>query len=255
MLPGLESPSAGGGGGATRADGRGKAAAVETTIAVATTAAVVELASVTGPPPTSDDARIGLPESLAGKTVYVVDSFSLIFQVFHAYPEMTGPRGEPVGAVLRLHARHARLAGATEARLSVLRVRFAGADVPHELFDQYKAHRTEMPPDLRPQIGSIRRVLEAMEIPVLGSPGLRGRRHVGHGRPAGTTSAAANAFWFGRQGLPAVDHRPGEDFQHPQESGVRRRGAGGRLGRPARIRSSIFRRWLATRSTMCRACR
>ena len=36
---------------------------------------------------------------VAGKTVYVVDSHSLIFQVFHALPEMTGPRGEPVGAV------------------------------------------------------------------------------------------------------------------------------------------------------------
>jgi DNA polymerase-1 len=134
-------------------------------------AAVVEFPVVTGPPPTLDDATIGLPESLEGKRVFVVDSFSLIFQVFHAYPEMTGPRGEPVGAVL----------GFTRDMLGLLEQRkpdylFCAFDLPgptfrDELFDQYKAKRTEMPPDLRPQIGSIRRVLEAMEIPVLASPG------------------------------------------------------------------------------------
>jgi len=134
-------------------------------------AAIVEFPVVTGPAPTLDDAKIGLPESLEGKRVYVVDSFSLIFQVFHAYPEMTGPRGEPVGAVL----------GFTRDMLGLLEQRkpdylFCAFDLPgptfrDELFDQYKAKRTEMPPDLRPQIGSIRRVLEVMEIPVLASPG------------------------------------------------------------------------------------
>ncbi len=123
-----------------------------------------------GPALTAADARIGLPESLAGKMVYVVDSFSLIFQVFHAFPEMTGPRGEPVGAVL----------GYTRDMLSLLEQRkpdylfcafdSSGPTFRTALFDQYKAHRGEMPEDLRPQIGSIRRVLEAMRIPVLASP-------------------------------------------------------------------------------------
>ena len=39
------------------------------------------------------------PESLAGQTVWVIDAHSLIYQVFHALPEMTSPRGEPVGAI------------------------------------------------------------------------------------------------------------------------------------------------------------
>jgi DNA polymerase-1 len=129
-----------------------------------------EQAAPSAPPPTPDDARIGLPDSLAGTTVYVVDSFSLIFQVFHAFPEMTGPRGEPVGAVL----------GYTRDMLNLLEQRkpdylfcafdSSGPTFRSALFDQYKAHRAEMPPDLRPQIGSIRRVLEAMQIPVLASP-------------------------------------------------------------------------------------
>jgi DNA polymerase-1 len=129
-----------------------------------------EIPVASGALPSTEDAQLGLPESLAGKTVSVVDSFSLIFQVFHAFPEMTGPRGEPVGAVL----------GYTRDMLNLLEQRkpdylFCAFDSPggtfrSELFDQYKAHRGEMPEDLRPQIGSIRRVLEAMAIPVLAAP-------------------------------------------------------------------------------------
>ena len=58
-----------------------------------------------------------------------------------------------------------------------------------------------------------------------------------------------------RQGLPATDHRPRRRLQHPQGRGVRRGGARARIGASGRTRSSIFRRWWATRSTTCRACR
>src|SRR5437868_274834 len=49
----------------------------------------------------TDDEEHGLhrPASLKGQTVWVVDANSLIFQVFHALPEMTSPQGEPVSAV------------------------------------------------------------------------------------------------------------------------------------------------------------
>src|SRR5258705_6476369 len=36
---------------------------------------------------------------IKGWNVYVVDAYSLIFQVFHALPEMSSPHGEQVGAV------------------------------------------------------------------------------------------------------------------------------------------------------------
>src|SRR6478752_3426702 len=51
------------------------------------------------PPPEKECGDPGDATDLAGKTVYVVDSHSLIYQVFHAMPEMTGPSGQPVGAV------------------------------------------------------------------------------------------------------------------------------------------------------------
>jgi len=107
------------------------------------------------------------PESLAGQTVYLVDSHSLIFQVFHAIPEMTGPAGQPVAAVF----------GFTRDMLDLLDQRrpdylFCAFDLPgptfrHELYDQYKIDRGEMPEDLRPQIPAIRELLTAMRIPSL----------------------------------------------------------------------------------------
>ena len=120
---------------------------------------------VPGPAKPSDAPT---PESLEGKTVYVVDSHSLIYQVFHAMPEMTGPQGQPVGAVL----------GFTRDLFYLLEEKqpdylFCAFDMPgktfrHDLFDQYKIHRTEMPGDLIPQIESIRRVIQALGIPAVG---------------------------------------------------------------------------------------
>ena len=148
----------------TTAPTRAVAPAVAT---IGPAAASLPLASESG----ITDPRVGLPESLAGKTVYIVDSMSLIFQVFHALPEMSGPRGEPVAAVF----------GFTRDMLAIINARkpdylfcaydLSGPTFRNELFADYKAHRKEMPPDLSPQIDSIRRVLDVLQIPVLSAPG------------------------------------------------------------------------------------
>src|SRR5262245_428166 len=39
------------------------------------------------------------PIGLKGQTVWVVDAHALIYQVFHVMSEMTGPSGQPVGAI------------------------------------------------------------------------------------------------------------------------------------------------------------
>lgn len=105
---------------------------------------------------------------LAGKTVYVIDTNSLVFQVFHAIPEMTSPRGEPVNAVF----------GFTRDLLYIIQAKrpdylFAALDMPgptfrHELYGDYKLHRAEMPSELVPQIPMVYQVLEALGIPLLG---------------------------------------------------------------------------------------
>ena len=111
------------------------------------------------------------PPSLSGKSVWVIDGHSLIHQVFHALPEMSSPRGEPVGAVF----------GFTRDLIFLMEEKkpdylFCAFDMPgktfrHAMYDQYKIQRPEMDAELVPQIASIRRVVEVLGIPALGVEG------------------------------------------------------------------------------------
>lgn len=100
-------------------------------------------------------------------TFYILDAYSLIYQVFHAIPLMTGPTGEPTHAVfgifrdvlnLRKNRNPAYLAAAFDG---------AGPVFRFEIFADYKARRGPTPEDLRPQIAVIRRLFDAFRIPVL----------------------------------------------------------------------------------------
>lgn len=111
------------------------------------------------------------PESLAGQVVWVIDAHSLIHQVFHAMPAMSGPRGEPIGAVF----------GFTRDLLYILQEKqpdylFCAFDMPgktfrHEIYEDYKKQRPPMDIDLLPQMPYIYRVIEALGIPALGCEG------------------------------------------------------------------------------------
>jgi DNA polymerase-1 len=109
--------------------------------------------------------------SAGSESLYLIDAHSLIFQVFHALPEMSSPSGLPTNAAFGftkdlLHIRN-------EKKPTYLLCCF---DVPGAIFREsinadYKAHRAPMPDDLQLQIPLIRQVLEAMRIPVLGMEG------------------------------------------------------------------------------------
>lgn len=104
---------------------------------------------------------------LADKKVVVVDSHSLIYQVFHAMAPMTSPDGRTIHAVY----------GFTRDILDIIKkyqpdyliCAFDRSEVTfrNELYDQYKAHRDPMPDELRSQIPMIRQLVDAMEIPIL----------------------------------------------------------------------------------------
>ena len=110
-------------------------------------------------------------------------------------PEMTSPKGEPVGAVF----------GFTRDLLFLLEEKkpdylFCAFDLPgktfrHAMYDSTRMQRAEMPDDLA--------AADSRHPPCdrragHSGPGLRvvrGRRHSGHRRPANRASSAANASW------------------------------------------------------------
>lgn len=120
------------------------------------------------PTPAQKEKAPSSATDLHGKTVYVIDSHSLIHQLFHAIGEMTSPHGEPVAAVF----------GFVRDILGLIETRrpdylFCAFDLPgktfrHELYEAYKIHRPPMDADLASQIAKIRRIIDAAGVPGVG---------------------------------------------------------------------------------------
>ncbi len=111
------------------------------------------------------------PVDIKGWDVYVVDAHSLIFQVFHALPEMSSPRGEQVGAVYGFVRDMLYLIEEKKPDALICAFDLAGPTFRSELFEAYKAERGEMPDELVGQIPKIEQALEALAIPILACEG------------------------------------------------------------------------------------
>jgi DNA polymerase-1 len=111
------------------------------------------------------------PVDITGWKVYAVDAHSLIFQVFHALPEMSSPRGEQVGAVYGFTRDMLYLIEEKKPDALICAFDLAGPTFRDGLYEAYKAERREMPEELPGQIEKIQRVLEALSIPVVAYEG------------------------------------------------------------------------------------
>jgi len=104
--------------------------------------------------------------------LFLIDSFGFIFRAYHARartaaPPMRTSSGVSTEAVYIFNNMLRKLAK-TYAPEYIAAVFESGAPVARMAeFAEYKANRTEMPQDLGEQIPYIRRILEAMRIPIL----------------------------------------------------------------------------------------
>jgi DNA polymerase-1 len=100
-------------------------------------------------------------------SLFVLDAFSMIFQVFHAIPLMTGPAGQPTNAIFGIYRDLLNLI--RDRKPDYLAAAFDGEKpvFRSELFPAYKAQRSAMPEDLVPQIPVIKRLFEGFRVPVL----------------------------------------------------------------------------------------
>jgi DNA polymerase-1 len=118
----------------------------------------------------SDVASAAVPD-LAGKSVWVIDTLSRVYQLFHALPEMTSPQGTPVAAVYGFTRDLLDIIEKKKADYLLCALDAPGPTFRHERFEAYKANRAEMPADLVPQIPLVRQLLGVMGIPCLEVPG------------------------------------------------------------------------------------
>ncbi|MEQ1826949.1 MAG: DNA polymerase I [Pirellula sp.] len=111
------------------------------------------------------------PFPTTGDLVILVDSHSLIYQVFHALPAMTSPQGIEVGAAHGFLRDIANLLEQWKPDFLVCAFDASGTTFRNELYDQYKANREPMPDALREQIPMIHRCLDTLAIPKVSLPG------------------------------------------------------------------------------------
>ena len=112
-----------------------------------------------------------MPSGVSTERMYLIDAHSLIFQVFHAIPEMSSPSGLPTNALFGFTRDLLYLR--TEKRPDYLVCAFdiPGPTFREKIYAEYKAHRAPMPTDLQAQLPLIWELLAAMRIPVLGMEG------------------------------------------------------------------------------------
>ncbi len=108
---------------------------------------------------------------LAGQKAWLIDAHSLIYQVFHAMPEMSSPTGMPIGAVQGFVRDVVDILDLKRPDYLVCVFDAPGDNFRHELYTDYKVHRESMPDDLQLQIPNIHRMLEAMGVCCLAEPG------------------------------------------------------------------------------------
>src|SRR5512138_2297200 len=108
--------------------------------------------------------------------IFLIDSFGFIFRAYHARARMPAPTmrtstGVPTEAVYIFSNMLRKLRGQYNPEYIAAVFEGEGPTFRDKEFTEYKANRTETPPELLQQIGTIRRLLEALRIPVLEYPG------------------------------------------------------------------------------------
>ncbi len=112
-----------------------------------------------------------MPEDLNGQTVVLIDSHSLIYQIFHALAPMSSPAGVPVAAVYGFLRDVADLRDRWQSAFLWCTFDLSEVTFRNALYPEYKAHRDPMPDELRSQIPLIRETLQLLGAGVVDAPG------------------------------------------------------------------------------------
>ncbi len=104
--------------------------------------------------------------------LFLIDSFGYIFRAYHARarsgaPPMRTKAGLPTEVVYIFGSMVRKLTSTNHPEYVAAVFESAGPTFREQEFADYKANRPEAPPDLTEQIPYVRRLLEAMRIPVL----------------------------------------------------------------------------------------
>ena len=111
--------------------------------------------------PAADARSPGVPD------LVLIDGSSYLYRAVHALPPLTGPQGEPTGAVLGVLNMLLKSLREHDGAQFVVVFDAPGRTFRDDLFTAYKAHRPPMPDDLRVQIEPLLEAVQALGLPLL----------------------------------------------------------------------------------------
>lgn len=104
------------------------------------------------------------------KKIYLIDVSAMFFRAFYAIRPLTSPQGVPVNATYGFLAMLVKLFKEERPEYLVFCYDRKEPSFRKEMYDDYKANRSEMPEDLAVQIPYIKRIAEILGIPSLEVP-------------------------------------------------------------------------------------
>lgn len=106
------------------------------------------------------------------KTLLLIDGSSFIFRAFHAMPNLSAPDKTPTGATYGIINMLKQMLKKYDTHSWCCVFDAPGKTFRHDMYPEYKANRTETPPELVPQFKDIYEIVPALGIPVIIQPGV-----------------------------------------------------------------------------------
>ncbi len=105
--------------------------------------------------------------SMSKPTLYLIDGNSYIYRAYHAVRSLATSKGLPTNAIYGFTNMLLKIVKEKKPDYLAIAFDVKGPTKRHIEYEQYKAHRPEMPKDLIPQIPYIHKLVEAFNIPAI----------------------------------------------------------------------------------------
>ena len=100
------------------------------------------------------------------KKLVLIDGNAIIHRAFHALPPLTNKKGELLNAVYGFTSMLLKVISELKPDYIVASFDLAGPTFRHEEYKEYKATRVKAPDELYAQIGRVKEVVRAFNIPI-----------------------------------------------------------------------------------------
>lgn len=108
----------------------------------------------------------------AARRLVLVDGSNFLYRSFYAMPPLQTMKGEPTGAVKGMMNAIKQLLREYAGSPMVVMFDASGGSFRNDIYPEYKNNRKRMPDDLKPQVKTLRRLLQALGLPLVELKGL-----------------------------------------------------------------------------------